>query len=452
MTSAGLLVARKLAVTNRAFMAVDDATGDPIGLDDIDTRAGWLLDLITESGAELLGRLWRPTTFDTLAAGRDRTARRLPLQGNAVAARLGWTPHYPDGVYVPSRVGRVVTGQVVATLRTLAHRDRAIIALAARFDPESGHLAPQMKEDVDVPAAFARGVYRQLVAWARRHAQDNGGQTVSTSVSRLRVTDMQAVPGFARIARLAAADKQLAHLAANDTDLVLTVTMPTCPNPAHRADWRRVRLTAAIPPHLRDRPITQWHLPTLEIDHRGLLWRCAITELVPATNADTATRAVGVDWSPATLGAAAVVAEIADGLVSDFHGWTYDDRGLGIKLARLQIEGQMLHRKAARLRQLAATAPARVRVQLESKISAWTVTAQLWGPNGEGSIGSWHSTSPVRPPITRLPQERRQLEWRTSPPWSRGGMGGSTTTVPHSPPAARPPTRSLTLRLGPVSR
>ncbi|MCK8675819.1 transposase, partial [Rhodococcus sp. HM1] len=81
------------------------------------------------------------------------------------------------------------------------------------------------------------------------------------------------------------------------------------------------------------------------------------------------TVAVGVDWSPATLGAAAIVAERPDGLVSDFRGFTYDDRGLGITLARLQTEGQFLHRKAARLRRLAETAPPRVRAELEAKIA-----------------------------------------------------------------------------------
>jgi hypothetical protein len=81
------------------------------------------------------------------------------------------------------------------------------------------------------------------------------------------------------------------------------------------------------------------------------------------------TTAVGVDWSPSTLGAAAIVAEDPAGLSSDYRGWTYDDRGLGIKLARLQTEGQLLHRKAARLTQLAATAPPEVRAQLDAKIA-----------------------------------------------------------------------------------
>ncbi|MBH0122330.1 transposase, partial [Rhodococcus sp. CX] len=61
--------------------------------------------------------------------------------------------------------------------------------------------------------------------------------------------------------------------------------------------------------------------------------------------------------------------ERPDGLVSDFRGFTYDDRGLGITLARLQKEGQFLHRKAARLRRLAENASPRVRAELEAKIA-----------------------------------------------------------------------------------
>ncbi|ANS25469.1 hypothetical protein R1CP_03660 [Rhodococcus opacus] len=80
------------------------------------------------------------------------------------------------------------------------------------------------------------------------------------------------------------------------------------------------------------------------------------------------TVAVGVDWSPSTLGAAAITADGPAGLSSDYRGWTYDDRGLGITLARLQTEGQMLHRKAARLTRLAVAEP-EVRAQLEGKIA-----------------------------------------------------------------------------------
>jgi hypothetical protein len=171
------------------------------------------------------------------------------------------------------------------------------------------------------------------------------------------------------MARLSAADHQLSQITVADGVMVLTLKLPTHEDPTGRAQWRRVRLIAAIPPHLHTRAITDWHLPTLVLDHRGLLLRCAATEHVPAADLNAATTAVGVDWSPATLGAAAIVTERPDGLVSDYRGFTYDDRGLGIKLARLQAEGQHLHRKAARLTRLAATAPPEVRANLEGKIA-----------------------------------------------------------------------------------
>ncbi|MFE5706641.1 zinc ribbon domain-containing protein [Rhodococcus koreensis] len=357
----GFAVARQFSVTTRAHVAVDDATGEPIGLDDVDTRVRWLLDLITAAGTELTARLWQPVTFDVLAAGRDHQDRRLPAQGHVVAARLGWNPHYPDGIYVPSRVTRVVAAQVMATLRTLAYRDAAIAALSERFDPATGRITPPTAVADCVPLGFARSVRRQLVAHARR--------TDGAQPTRLRITDVQEPPQTSAMARLSAADRQLAQITATDRELVLTVKLPTCPAPAGRAQWRRVRLTAAIPAHLHDRAITDWHLPTLVLDRKGLLWRCAATELIPASDLMAGTVAVGVDWSPSTLGAAAIAGDGPEGLVSDYRGWTYDDRGLGIKLARLQAEGQTLHRKAARLEKLAATAPPEVRTRLEAKIA-----------------------------------------------------------------------------------
>ncbi|GAF44179.1 hypothetical protein RW1_011_02080 [Rhodococcus wratislaviensis NBRC 100605] len=58
-----------------------------------------------------------------------------------------------------------------------------------------------------------------------------------------------------------------------------------------------------------------------------------------------------VDRSRSTLGGAAIAAEHPEGLLSDYRGFTYDDRH-GINLARLLAEG-MLHR----LIRLAATVP-----------------------------------------------------------------------------------------------
>ncbi|WP_043779343.1 zinc ribbon domain-containing protein [Rhodococcus sp. JVH1] len=362
MTGPGSAAPRQFAFTTRAHVAVDDITGEPIGLDDVDTRVRWLLDLIAAAGTELTARLWQPDTFDVLAAGVDHRDRRLPAQGHVAASRLGWNPHYPDGVYVPSRVTRVVTAQVMATLRALAYRDTAITSLSQRFDPATGTVAPPTEPGDWVPLGFARGVRRQLIARARREGD-------AVLAGRLRITDIQEPPQTSAMARLSAADRQLAQLTVAERELVLTVKLPTTAAPTGRAHWRRVRLTATIPAHLHGRAITDWHLPTLVLDQRGLLLRCAATETVPVADVTSGTTAVGVDWSPSTLGAAAITTENLDGLSSDFRGWTYDDRGLGTKLARLQAEGQMLHRKAARLTQLATNAEPEARARLEAKIA-----------------------------------------------------------------------------------
>ncbi|CAG7625581.1 hypothetical protein E143388_06760 [Rhodococcus opacus] len=97
MTGPGSTVPRQFAFTTRAHVAVDAVTGEPIGLDDVDIRVRWLLDLIAAAGGELVSRLWKLATFDVLAAGLDRQDRRLPAQGHVAAARLGWNPTYPDG-------------------------------------------------------------------------------------------------------------------------------------------------------------------------------------------------------------------------------------------------------------------------------------------------------------------------------------------------------------------
>ncbi|MFD9665484.1 transposase, partial [Rhodococcus sp. NPDC059968] len=209
MADTGFTALRQFSFTTRPYLAVDDATGAPIGRGDLDVRVGWLLDLISGAETELISRLWHPATFDVLAAGCDSHGRTLPKHGHVAAARLGWTPHYPDGVHVPSRVTRVVTAQAMATLRTLAYRDTAITALSARFDPATGRIAAPTTTAEYVPSGYARGVVRQLTARSHRTAG-------AAEDERLRITDVQAPPQTSAMARLSAADRQLAHITVTD--------------------------------------------------------------------------------------------------------------------------------------------------------------------------------------------------------------------------------------------
>lgn len=202
------VVAQQFSFTTRVYTAVDEVTGESVGLDELDTRVGWLLDMVACAGAELMARLWEPGTFDVLVAGRDRNDRKLPAQ-------------------------------VMATLRTLTFRDTAIATLSARFDPATGRVTAPADSADHVPSGFVRGVLRQLTA--------RSGDSDDVRATRLRITDVQGPPRVAAMARLSAADQQLAQLTVTGHELVLAVKLPTCPAPAGRAQWRRGRLTAALP-------------------------------------------------------------------------------------------------------------------------------------------------------------------------------------------------------------
>ena len=399
MADAGLTALRQFSFTTRPYLAVDDATGAPIGLDDLDVRVGWMLDLISGAETELISRLWQSATFDVLAAGCDSHGRKLPMHGHVAAARLGWTPHYPDGVYVPSRVTRVVTAQAVGTLRALAYRDTAITALSARFDPATGRIAAPTTAAEYVPPGFARGVVRQLTARSHR--------TAGAADARLRITDMQAPPQTSAMARLSAADRQLAHMTVTDAVMTLTVTLPTTAAPTARAQWRRVRLTAAIPPHLHRRPISEWHLPTLVLDHRGLLLRCAATEAVPAADLTSGTTAVGWTglrplsvWPPSPHKPRRV--------------WS---RTIGVSRTTTEASGSSWHACkpkgnccTAKLLACAGSPrphPPRSEHNSTRRSPSSTGTAPLSASNGQRSTGKWRFTSAVRLP-TSLPRRARR--------------------------------------------
>src|SRR5574340_151340 len=108
MSDPGSVTARRFSFTTRA--SVDEATGEVVGLDDVDIRVRWLLDLVTAAGSELRARLWHAATFDVLAAGRDRQDRKLPVSGHVAAA---------------SGVGAGVSGRGVRTVAGEPGGDRA---------------------------------------------------------------------------------------------------------------------------------------------------------------------------------------------------------------------------------------------------------------------------------------------------------------------------------------
>jgi hypothetical protein len=186
----------------------------------------------------------------------------------------------------------------------------------------------------------------------------------------MSITQVQAAPRIPRIARLGAVDAQLAQIdAADPAGVWLRIKLPTTATPTGRKDWSWYTLWCPIPAHLKDRDIRIWHLPTVSM-HRGApLMRFTVTEAVPDPDTAHATAALGIDWSPASLGAATMVAESGGGLVTDARTHVYNDRGLGQRLARLQTLGQHLSAKIARLSRLAATAPEATQAALNAKMA-----------------------------------------------------------------------------------
>jgi Putative transposase DNA-binding domain len=343
------------AVPLRITVAVDEATGEIV---DVDTPVGWLLDLVGQLGAELMQSCWRPQTFDALHAGVDGLGRKLPSTAAVIAARLGWIPAPPAAVYVPSRVVRLAQANVVPLLKMLALRDALISPVIAAID-ENGRLDhPHLDQGQAryVSAAFLRNLTRQL-----RRAD---GRPVAS------ITEIQDPPAVARVARLGAADGQLVELDASDPAGVwLRIKLPASAAPAARSEWSWYRLWCPIPAHLKERDIACWHLPTLCVQRGKPLLRFTITETVPEPATAAATAALGIDWSPASLGAATMVADRAGQLVTDAVTLVYNDRGLGIRLARLQTEGQQLTGKIDRLTNLATNAPAPTKARLNAKIT-----------------------------------------------------------------------------------
>ncbi len=343
------------AVPVRIGAAVEESTGE---VADVAPMIGWLLDLVEHLGRDLMGRCWQPVTFTTVRSGVDGLGRKLPSTAAVVAARLGWNPQPPVGVYVPSRVTRLAQATVVPILKTMAYRDGLIPDVVAVLDDhgraDRGRLHSEQTRYVS--AAFLRNLTRQL----RRTGTGEVGC----------ITEIQDAPAVPRIARLGAADSQLVEVAAVEPGGVwLRIKLPTTAQPASRGQWCWYRVWCPVPPHLKDRDIVCWHLPTL-CWHRGApLARFTITEQVPEPSTAAATAALGIDWSPASLGAATMVAERDGHLVTDARTQVYDDRGLGVRLARLQTEGQYLTGKIARLTRLAESAPEPTQTALAAKIA-----------------------------------------------------------------------------------
>jgi hypothetical protein len=323
-----------------------------------------LFTLAEASSATLMKLGFTTTVLERLAAGTDATGRRLPASAHVAAVRLGLIPQHRKGVYVPSRVDRMIQANVVSVLRTLAARDTALQHLTITGCLTTSH--PKVR------AGVAKNLGRQVTRHLKHHPR--------ADIISLRLPALQdaPVPGARLI--LGAVDKQFAtmNLDTSGTLLLLALRLPTRARPTSRGHWVATDIALPIPRHLQGRPITRWHLPTITTHPTtpGMArFNLAYTEPdAPARDPETPiTSVVGIDWSPTALGIISHVVAGPDCLVSGFEGHRYEDRGLGIKLARLQAEGEILSGKIACTGHLACwlAESSPLRTTLEARIAGW---------------------------------------------------------------------------------
>ena len=324
-----------------------------------------LFTLADASATKLMKRSFTTATLDRLAAGLDAEGRRLPASAHVAGSRLGLVPVHPKGVYVPSRVDRMIQANIVSTLRTLAERDTALQHLTSTGEFATSH--PKVR------AGVAKNLGRQVSRHLKSH--------LDADIASLRLPTLQTAPVPGRRLVLGAVDKQLAtlELDPSGTTLVLSLRLPTSARPTSRGHWAATGIILPIPKHLQDRPITRWHLPTITLHPtKPQIARFHLAYTEPdapmRANGTPIASVVGMDWSPTALGVISRVTADPDGVLSSaFEGHRYDDRGLGINLLRLQTEGENLSGKIARTGNLAdgleESSPLHAR--LEAKITIW---------------------------------------------------------------------------------
>lgn len=353
--------------------AAADVDGVVINNAVVETRFGFLLELVHRLSESLLTDLWSTLSLANINGGVDADGRDLPRSAEVLARRLGWHPTPLPGVHCSSRVMRMAQANVVQTLRSQATREVLLPAVIAAMNPSGQVDRAKLPES----AAYVRQEYldnlaRQVAAARKRDGED------PTSIVQI-----QRRPEMSPLAMFGTVDKQFAALDLVEDHLQVTVLLPVCAAPT-RADWGWHTVMFRIPAYvaLQHPDIVSWHLPTLSRDDRGrAFFRFAVTSRVPDPATAAAVRALGVDWSPKHLGVAGVVRQDEHhALFTDARPYLYNDRGLSAKLERLQREGEHLTAKIKRIGKLAKNQQDPViRVLLEAAIEKLKVARTAVG-------------------------------------------------------------------------
>ncbi|MFD7440858.1 transposase [Streptomyces sp. NPDC059909] len=271
--------------------------------------------------------------------------------------RLGWRTEAPEGVYVPDRVLRVAEEQAGRVLRSAWWRAQVTGAVMAawpadparRTEAEWTALRATLADGVAIPTSVLRARTRQIAAFHTQHGR------MPTDV-----TELEPAPAAGRQVVLAAADKQLATIERCAEDPchhgVLTVRLPTRPNPRSRDDWHETRLRFRLPRSVPADAVLC--APTLRVRSARLLLDVPYATAVPKPERTGHRTAVAFDWGLNTLltgGTLTLSNEPQPRVLTDAHPVYFRANGVIAKSDRLRRHSEAIDARIDHLRTLAAS-------------------------------------------------------------------------------------------------
>ncbi|MER6080278.1 zinc ribbon domain-containing protein [Streptomyces sp. NPDC001833] len=345
------------AACARVLRAVDETTGEQLGEAAVVERASWLTGLVESLATGVVREHWNQTDLARLASGTDASGRSLPSQGWMALRRLGWAVTVPAGVYVPDRVVRIAQEQAGRVLRSAWWRAQITTALLAtwpadparRTDAEWQALRAALPDGQPVASSVLLARTRQIVGFHALHHRMPAD-----------LSDCEKAPGGGSQVVLAAVDKQFATLErcaeAPFHHGMLTMRLPTRPNPVSRTDWHpvriRFRLPSRIPAH------AALCAPTLRVRQDRLLLDVPYALAVPVPERTGHQVAVAFGWGLNTLltgGTLHLTDETQPRVLTDKHPLSFRAAGVLAKSDRLRRIGEHISARIDRLRILIAS-------------------------------------------------------------------------------------------------